>query len=53
VLVAEVEGRAGLTPYAMWVSRLGLWPLWGLGLLIAVATVLLSRRQARRAASRG
>jgi apolipoprotein N-acyltransferase len=53
VLVAEVEGRAGLTLYAMWVSRLGLWPLWGLGLLIAVATVLLSRRQARRAASRG
>ncbi|MBT2305018.1 apolipoprotein N-acyltransferase [Variovorax paradoxus] len=53
VLVAAVEGRAGLTPYAMWVSRLGLWPLWGLGLLIAVSTVLLSRRQASRAASRG
>ena len=46
VLVAEVEGRAGLTPYAMWVSRFGLWPLWGLALLIVAAMVLLSRRRA-------
>ena len=36
VLEAEVEGRAGLTPYACWVSRFGLWPLWiaGAGLVI-------------------
>jgi apolipoprotein N-acyltransferase len=53
VLVAEVEGRAGLTPFAMWVSRFGLWPLWGLALLIVASTLLLSRRQASRAASRG
>jgi apolipoprotein N-acyltransferase len=33
VLRGEVEGRTGLTPYAWWVSRLGLWPLWLLGLL--------------------
>jgi len=52
VLVAEVEGRAGLTPYAMWVSRVGLWPLWGLALLVVAATLLLRRRQASRAASR-
>ena len=46
VLTAEVEGRGGsvengygLTPFAQWVSRFGLWPYWLLGigtLLIAV-----------------
>jgi apolipoprotein N-acyltransferase len=50
VLVAQVEGRAGLTPYAFWVSRFGLWPLWGLSLLIVGATLLM-RRRASRAAS--
>ncbi|RZL90200.1 MAG: apolipoprotein N-acyltransferase [Variovorax sp.] len=50
VLVAEVEGRAGLTPYAFWVSRFGLWPLWGAALLIVAATLLM-RRWASRAAS--
>ncbi len=34
VLVGEVEGRNGITPFAWWVSRLGVWPLWALGLLI-------------------
>jgi len=35
VLDAEVAGREGLTPYARWSSRWGLWPvLWGaLGVL--------------------
>jgi len=28
VLLGEVEGRTGLTPFAWWVSRWGLWPLW-------------------------
>ena len=28
VLTGEVEGRNGITPYAWWVSRAGLWPLW-------------------------
>jgi len=32
VLTGEVEGRSGITPFAWWVSRLGLWPLWGLAL---------------------
>ena len=28
VLVGEVEGRNGITPYAWWVARAGLLPLW-------------------------
>ncbi|MGH8821530.1 MAG: apolipoprotein N-acyltransferase [Rhodoferax sp.] len=48
VLIGEVQGRNGLTPYAWWVSRFGLWPLWALGLLPA-AFVLWQRRRAGRA----
>ncbi|MEY4268544.1 MAG: hypothetical protein RIS90_3079 [Pseudomonadota bacterium] len=33
VLQGEVEGRTGVTPYAWWVARLGLWPY---GLVAAV-----------------
>jgi apolipoprotein N-acyltransferase len=37
-LDAEVEGRAGLTPYARWAGRFGLWPLAGLcALVLALA----------------
>lgn len=43
-LVGEVEGRKGITPYAMWVSRYGLWPLWALGLALVVLAVALRRR---------
>ena len=35
VLLAEVQGRQGLTPFARWSAAAGLWPLWalaGLGL---------------------
>ena len=38
VLLGEVQGRNGITPYAWWVSRSGLWPLWllaGLAVLLA------------------
>ena len=38
VLVGEVEGRTGLTPYAWWVARLGLWPYWLLGLAMVLAS---------------
>jgi len=40
VLVGEVQGRSGVTPYAWWVARLGLWPLW----LLALALVFLATR---------
>ena len=35
-LVGQVQGRSGITPYAWWVSRFGLWPLWALGLGLAL-----------------
>ncbi len=44
VLVGEVQGRSGITPYAWWVARYGLWPLWGLGLALA-GLALVSRRR--------
>jgi apolipoprotein N-acyltransferase len=34
VLVGEVEGRTGVTPYAWWAARWGLWPIWGLIVLV-------------------
>lgn len=36
VLQAEVQGRAGVTPYAAWAGRAGLWPLVALGLLAVI-----------------
>jgi apolipoprotein N-acyltransferase len=43
VLVGEVEGRNGITPYAWWVARLGLWPFWLAGVLV-VALALRARK---------
>lgn len=49
VLRAEVQGRSGaVTPYAWWVARWGLWPLWGLGLAIVGGAWLLRRRRPGR-----
>jgi apolipoprotein N-acyltransferase len=28
VLTGSVEGRTGVTPFAWWISRFGLWPYW-------------------------
>ena len=47
VLSAQVEGRSGLTPYARWVSKYGLWPIW-VGALSIVAATLAGRLRARR-----
>jgi len=47
VLVAEVEGRTGVTPYAYWVARFGLWPYW-LGALALVLLALVSARLRKR-----
>jgi apolipoprotein N-acyltransferase len=44
VLEAQVEGRAGLTPYAWWVSRFGLWPLFGAAVLLLLIALPLRRR---------
>ena len=33
VLVGQVQGNDAITPYAWWVSRFWLWPLWLLGLV--------------------
>ena len=38
VLVGEVQGRTGTTPFAWWVARFGLWPIW----LVALAIVLVA-----------
>jgi apolipoprotein N-acyltransferase len=36
VLNGVVEGRSGTTPYAWWVARFGLWPMWVISLLLVV-----------------
>lgn len=46
-LVGEVQGRSGTTPYAWWVSRYGLWPLWALGLMVVAGAGLSVARKPR------
>ncbi|WP_296910428.1 apolipoprotein N-acyltransferase [Polaromonas sp.] len=45
VLAGEVQGRSGITPYAWWVARYGLWPWWALGLAVAGLALLTRRRR--------
>ena len=45
MLSGVAEGRVGNTPYARWVSIAGLWPLWGLGLLVVAGAALRVRRR--------
>jgi apolipoprotein N-acyltransferase len=49
VLTGTVEGRQGLTPFAWWAGRFGLWPLWVLG----VAILLIAYRAISMPASDG
>jgi apolipoprotein N-acyltransferase len=47
VLIGDVEGRSGLTAYAWWVSRLGLWPLGLRALLVVSAGAWQQRAKVR------
>ncbi len=48
-LVLEVEGRVGLTPYALWTSQWGLAPLWWLCIAIVLIFGVVSWRSGPRA----
>lgn len=43
VLEAKVEGRHGLTPYAWWAARFGLWPLLAISIALMLLTLPLRR----------
>ena len=43
-LVGQVWGSTAITPYAWWVSRLWLWPLWLLGVGVLVLASWLGRK---------
>jgi len=43
-LDATVEGRSGLTPFAAWAGRFGLWPLIAVGAVTLVVAIALRRR---------
>ncbi len=49
VLTAQVQGREGVTPYAAWAGRFGLWPLAIAGLAAVLLLVGLSRRDQTQA----
>jgi apolipoprotein N-acyltransferase len=43
-LDAEVEGRIGDTPYAEWLAKVGLWPLWAVAGAIVLLGIVARRR---------
>jgi len=43
VLEAKVEGRKGLTPYAWWVSRFNLWPLFAFAVILLLIALSLRK----------
>lgn len=47
VLVGSVEGRLGITPFAWWAGRFGLWPLWMLGIAILSIAFYADSKRAR------
>jgi apolipoprotein N-acyltransferase len=51
VLDGEVEGRTGVTPFAWWVARLGLWPVWVLGVGLPLVAWWRRARRARPSAT--
>lgn len=46
VLVGEIEGRTGNTPFAWWVARFGLWPIW----ILCLAILFVAKRSRRAGA---
>jgi apolipoprotein N-acyltransferase len=50
VLTGQVKGQTHITPYAWWAARLGLWPLWALGVAGLLGGWLLLRRPRASAA---
>jgi apolipoprotein N-acyltransferase len=44
VLEATAEGREGLTPFAWWAARAGLWPLLGAALLVVALAAATARK---------
>ncbi|GAC1528816.1 MAG: hypothetical protein NVS2B4_06910 [Ramlibacter sp.] len=47
VLTGQVQGRGGITPFAWWAARLGLWPLWIVAAGPVLAALLRFRGRAR------
>ncbi len=43
-LEAAVEGRGGLTPFAAWAGRFGLWPLFAIAIATLLVAIALRRR---------
>ena len=50
LLLGTVQGREGITPFAWWASRFGLWPLWVIGVLVVVLSALRKRAGASKEA---
>ena len=48
VLVGQVWGNTVITPYAMWVSKFWLWPLWIFGILTLLGGFWCHRRVGRK-----
>ena len=46
VLAGEVDGRTGITPFAWWAARFGLWPLWLLGIAIVLIAAYAEKTRA-------
>ena len=47
VLTGDAQGRNGITPFAYWTARWGLWPLWLLALGVVAVAVLRARGHRR------
>jgi apolipoprotein N-acyltransferase len=46
VLVGDAQGRSGNTPFAWWVARFGLWPIWITALAIVLGATYVRRTRA-------